>query len=126
MTQRGGRQRFRRSDRLRSSKDYRRVSRDGVRMSSRSFVVLVAPQREADPGAPPKLGITVSRRVGNAVVRASVKRRLREWFRLHRDQLPVARDLVVIARPAAAGLSAAEVDRELARALRRFSLVENQ
>lgn len=95
-------------------------------MSSRSFVVLVAPQREADPGAPPKLGITVSRRVGNAVVRASVKRRLREWFRLHRDQLPVARDLVVIARPAAAGLSAAEVDRELARALRRFSLVENQ
>ena len=48
------------------------------------------------------MGITVSRRVGNAVVRNRVKRWVREFARRRMGSLPVAWDIVVIARPRAA------------------------
>jgi len=45
-----------------------------------------------------RLGISASRRVGNAVVRNRIKRAVREWFRRRRNQMPGDIDLVVIAR----------------------------
>jgi ribonuclease P protein component len=51
----------------------------------------------------------VSRKVGGAVVRNRVKRRVREWFRQARRDLAPDLDLVVVARRAAAGLSGREV-----------------
>jgi ribonuclease P protein component len=65
-------------------------------------------------GARPRLGITASRKVGNAVVRNRVKRRIRAAFQSRRGLLPRAADVVVIARPAAAGLGGRTVERELA------------
>jgi ribonuclease P protein component len=61
----------------------------------------------------PRLGITASRRVGPSVVRSRVKRRIREWFRTHRCELPEREDIVVIARTAAASASHAAFEREL-------------
>ena len=54
----------------------------------------------AKPNALPhcRLGLAVSRRVGNAVARNRVKRRLREAFRLQQHQLPPGYDLVISAR----------------------------
>lgn len=52
-----------------------------------------------------RLGVTVSRKVGNAVVRNRVKRRIREWFRREGAQQAPGLDLVVIARPPAARLA---------------------
>lgn len=46
----------------------------------------------------PRLGTTVSRKVGNAVVRNRWKRRLREIFRRNRDAIPSGFDYVVIVR----------------------------
>jgi ribonuclease P protein component len=89
-------------------------------MASRSFVLLVADQRDGDPEAPARLGITVSRRVGGAVVRARVKRRLREWFRRHRPSFPTGKDVLVIARPTAAELPSIELGRELESVLARI------
>ena len=66
---------------------------------------------------PPRLGTTVSRKVGNAVVRNRVKRAIREWFRQHRSQLPQSTDMVVIARPPAAELSGQEISTELCEQL---------
>lgn len=113
--------RFQRSERVRQSIDYRRVSRTAVRHGSREFVILVAPARLPDSrnAAKPsrRLGLTVSRKVGNAVARNHVKRRVREWFRVERDQLPEHVDLVVIARPGAAQLDSAGVAASLRRAL---------
>jgi len=100
--------RFSRSDRLRDSRDYQRVSRTGRRSASRYFVVLRAPSGDAGskavgPCERVRLGITVSRKVGNAVKRNYIKRCVREWFRLRRSS-ELSGDVVVIARRDAATL----------------------
>jgi ribonuclease P protein component len=96
--------------RLRDPRDFQRVNRIGVRRASAHFVVVVAPAR----GEGPKLGLAVSRRVGNAVARNRVKRRIREWFRRARRELPAGTDWVVIARGGAAGLDSRALHAELA------------
>ena len=77
------------------------------------FVVILAPGSQADC----RLGVTVSRRIGNAVQRNRVKRLVREFFRLHRSELQPAHDLLIIARAGAEKLSFKDVESELARTL---------
>lgn len=118
---RPGSRHFGRDRRLRRSRDFQRVSRRGRRASSRHFVLLVAPSENETAFADGRLGLTVSRRVGGAVVRNRVKRRAREWFR--RSALPggTALDWVVIARRGA-GQLAAEATREELEALGRKAM----
>jgi ribonuclease P protein component len=111
--------RLSRRDRLRSRKDFERLLREGERRASGRFVVFLGtgPRPglgEDAAGARPRLGVTASRKVGNAVVRNRVKRRIRAAFRARRGLLPPASDVVVIARPGAAGLGGRSVERELA------------
>ncbi len=87
------------------------MRRDGVRRSSRHFVMLVAPAGALAPAGTPRLGVTVSRKVGNAVTRNRVKRGIREWFRSRSSALEG--DVVVIARRGAGQLTSDEARREL-------------
>jgi len=116
-------EKFRRADRLRSSKDFVRVRREGQRHSSAHFVAQISYARPTAGASaqPPRgsLGLVVSRRVGNAVARNRVKRLLREWYRRRRATLPPVTDMVVIARPGAAQLSASSIVQELAGLFRR-------
>ena len=100
--------RFGRADRLLRSSEFKRVTRCGKRAAARYFVVIMAPCEQ--PGVQrQRLGVTVSRRVGNAVIRNRVKPRIREWFRTARHGLTAGIDVVVIARKGASELSTAEV-----------------
>lgn len=94
------------------------MSRDGSRASVAAFVLLAAPSREDSPSS--RLGVTASRRVGNAVVRNRIKRRIREWFRRNRGAVPGQRDLIVIARQGAANLDAASTWQQLHTAAERL------
>ena len=67
-------------------------------MASGEFVLLATPGEAAESR---RLGISVSRKVGNAVVRNRIKRGVRDRFRRQRGLLPESVDLVVIARPKA-------------------------
>ena len=80
--------------------------------------MLSVPRGSEAPGGASRLGVTVSRRVGGAVVRNRVKRRIREWFRARCEQPGPGLDLVVIARPSASRLEAREVAEELTALLR--------
>jgi ribonuclease P protein component len=82
------------------------------------LLLLLTAQRPAvdSPGA--RVGVTVSSKVGIAVVRNRIKRWVRELLRRRRAALP-ALDLVVIARPSAALASHAALDAELGGLLER-------
>jgi ribonuclease P protein component len=68
---------------------------------------------------PPRVGLVVSKAVGNAVVRNRVKRRLRHQIAPHLDTLPVGTSVVLRALPAAAGCTSAELAEELRAGLTR-------
>jgi len=80
---------------------------------SRHFIVILAAGSQTDC----RLGVTVSRKIGDAVRRNRVKRLVREFFRLHRSELQPAHDLLVIARAGAEKLSFKDVESELASTL---------
>lgn len=88
-----------RAYRLRRPAEFQRV-RAGKRSWGHPLLVLyLAP----NDGQPTRVGISVGKRVGNAVVRNRVKRRVREAVRLRHAELAPGHDLVFIARaPAAA------------------------
>ncbi|MBI3441477.1 MAG: ribonuclease P protein component [Proteobacteria bacterium] len=65
---------------LKASADFQRISRLGRKWTFPSFIMLILHRDEKD--APFRLGLTVSRKLGNAVVRNRAKRRLREMVRL--------------------------------------------
>ncbi len=79
--------------------------RNGRSHAGRDLVLYVFPRGGDEP---PRLGLSVSRKVGGAVDRNRVKRLLREAFALEADRLPVGADAVVIARPAARELAERE------------------
>ncbi len=96
--------RLARTARLRRRREFLEVQQRGRRIYSGELLVLAL-----DSGTPrPRIGITVSSKVGNAVERNRVKRWIREGWREVAGALPAV-DLVVIARPAAlaAGLQGA-------------------
>ena len=66
------------------------------------------------------MGVTVSRKVGGAVLRNRVKRWIRECYRRRADEFPAGMDVVVVARPDAAAAGQSVVCRELAALARRL------
>ena len=83
------------------------------------FVLLVRPRRDADPAI--RLGITVSGKVGGAVVRNRMKRRLRELARAVLPQLGISgADHVLIGRAGGIERPFAQLRAELENALRRL------
>jgi len=99
------------------------VASKGRRQAGTHCILLLADQgpAEGSGGAGEvRLGVTVSRRVGGAVVRNRVKRRLRSWFRENRGEIPSNSDLVVIARRSAAGVSYRELEQDLLRSVGRL------
>jgi ribonuclease P protein component len=99
------------ADRLRKTGEFLKLQRHGARHQSGHFV-LYGLGGEKDERS--RLGITVSRRVGDAVVRNRLKRRVRECYRLKlRAMLPAGVAIVVIARKGAGELQWLAIDAEL-------------
>jgi ribonuclease P protein component len=93
--------------RLSRSAEFERVYRQGRSKGNRFLVLYAFPRADADDNGP-RLGLSVSRRVGGAVERNRVKRVLREAFWEEAERLPAGSDYVVVARPDARDLAERE------------------
>jgi ribonuclease P protein component len=101
--------------RLTDSPEFERVYRQGTAYRGRLFSVHAFPNELGTP----RLGLSVSRKVGNAVTRNAVRRRLREVFYSCISELSGNLDLVVSARPAAAEATFDELREEFSKSLGR-------
>ncbi len=97
---------------LRRRSDFLRVQRRGARRVGTAFVALSVP---AEGGS--RVGITVAKTVGNAVVRNRLRRRVKGILDRGAFGGPPHRDLVLIARPGAGDLASDALAADLARLL---------
>lgn len=109
---------MKRDFRLRERERFKQVRREGACWSDRLLVLCAL--RNDLPFS--RFGFSVSRRVGKAVVRNRVKRRLREVMRLRRQGIAAGWDIVVIARPLSAQADYHELERAVERLLRQAGL----
>ena len=114
--------------RIKQRRDFLRVQRGGRKHHVRHFMVFVSPQRSGeatgDDTPPTRLGITVTRKVGNAVTRNRIKRLVREVFRVQRTRLPPGLDMVWVAKQQAARATHADVLDDFEALLRRRELTD--
>jgi ribonuclease P protein component len=112
--------RFSREQRLTRRPDFLTIQERGRRVSGSSYLLLALPRRAPSGLLRARLGITVSKKVGKAVVRNQVKRWVRESYRRMADLVPDGLDLVVVARPTATARGYRETASELRGLLLRL------
>jgi len=97
------------SESLKKTKDFQNVYRRGKSYANRYLVMYVlSNQTEGN-----RLGISVSKKVGNSVIRHHLTRLIRESYRLHEDMFNSGLDIVVVARSTAKDISYHEVESAL-------------
>ena len=106
-----------RERRVRSRGDFQRAYAEGTKVVTRRFVLFA---RE-NGGELTRLGVTATRKTGNAVVRNRARRLVKEAFRSCQAQLPGGLDLVVVVRPPLLSASPSELSSALLRATARLA-----
>lgn len=97
------------SESLKKNSDFQNVYRRGKSYANRYLVMYVLPNDTETN----RLGISVSKKVGNSVIRHHLTRLIRESYRLHEDMFNNGLDIVVIARTTAAKISYHETESAL-------------
>ncbi len=91
---------------LKKNHEFQEVYRTGVSHANRYLVMYVSENNQEKN----RLGISVSKKVGNSVVRHRVKRLVKESYRLHEDIFNSGLNIVITARAAASSISYAKME----------------
>ncbi len=110
---------FERGRRLRARAEFDRVFQKGRRLDGRQFVMIALPNGKKEH----RLGMTVGRKLGAAVIRNRARRLLRESFRRLEPAAGQGFDLVIVARADIVGRTQSEVDREFRERVRRLNVL---
>jgi ribonuclease P protein component len=105
--------------RLQQRVDYLHVQKGGVKVHGHHLLALV--RRRTNAALQGRLGVTVTKKVGNAVVRNRIRRLVREWMRV-RGWVPRGWDVVLVAKDSAARQGhASDFAPDLQRLLQRLA-----
>ena len=97
------------SESLKSNRDFKNVYNRGKSYANKYLVMYVLENNSERN----RIGISVSKKVGNSVVRHHITRLLRESYRLHEDIFNSGLDIVVIARVSAKDIKYAQIESAL-------------
>jgi ribonuclease P protein component len=104
------------SSRLKKRREFKRIQRGGKKIWGRRFIYTISQGATQET----RIGITVSRKAGNAVKRNRIKRWVREVFRTHPHLFPDIVDVVVIAKRDIEDFSYAAIRDEFVAIFTRF------
>lgn len=105
---------------LKSNRAFRRLYARGKQAVSPTLVLYIRKNKLGWN----RLGITTSKKLGNAVTRNKVRRRIREIYRLHEEELRSGLDLVIVARVRGVHVSYWALDRDFMKLTRKLELLK--
>jgi len=100
---------FKKKDKILKRREFLQLKRCGKRIQDRNFIIIYSDGKYEKN----RIGITVSKKLGNAVKRNKIKRLIRENFRMNRDKIAEFMDINVIAKKKAGEISADMVFKSL-------------
>lgn len=107
--------------RLTRREDFGKVYRHGKSAANQQFVIYSLPNAKIEQF---RMGVSVSKKMGNAVVRNRLRRMIKEIVRLNADRIRPQQDFIVIARKPVVGMEYKEMEKCLLHALKRASLLQ--
>jgi ribonuclease P protein component len=107
--------------RLAKREDFNKVYRYGKSVANHQFVLYYLPQPKLEHF---RLGVSVSKKIGNAVVRNRLRRMMKEIIRLNEQQLASQYDYVLIARKPCAEMEYQAMEKSILHVLRKASLTK--
>ncbi|MFS0784096.1 ribonuclease P protein component [Bacillus sp. 1P06AnD] len=102
--------------RIKKNEEFQLVFHEGESFANRQFVVYILPKKDQDFF---RIGLSVSKKIGNAVTRVRIKRYIRQAFLELNDQVKKQSDYVIIARKPASEMEFHEVKSSLIHVLKR-------
>ncbi|MCU5746459.1 ribonuclease P protein component [Staphylococcus sp. SQ8-PEA] len=100
--------------RIKKNNDFQKVYKKGKSVANRQFVVYTRKNKDLEHF---RLGISVSKKLGNAVQRNRIKRAIRENFKVHKDDI-IPIDLIVIARQPSKEMTTLQIQSSLEHVLK--------
>lgn len=95
---------------IKNNRDFLTIYKTGRSYANKYLVMYLAPAQEGCNG---RIGISVSKKVGNSVVRHRTKRLIKESYRLNLNRFQSGYDIIVVARKDAKGKSYSEIESAL-------------
>ena len=106
---------------IKLNRDFRRLYRSGKSEAGGFVVIYLRPNNRTYN----RVGFTVGKSVGKAVVRNRTKRLMRESYRLVEDRLLVGYDMIIVARNRAAGQSYERISKDMRFVLHTLGVINN-
>lgn len=107
--------RVRKSQRIKKNKEFQQVFNEGKSYANRQFVVYCLPKEGQKEF---RIGLSIGKKIGNAVIRNQVKRYIRQVFFEIKEELRQDMDYVIIARVSAANLNYHETKKSIEHVLK--------
>ena len=112
---------FKKKDKILKRREFLQMQKCGKKIQDRNFIIIYSDGRFEKK----RIGITVSKKLGNAVKRNKIKRLIREHFRMNRDKIAEFMDINVIAKKMAGEISADMVFKSLDAIFKKIHRSEN-